>query len=446
MSTKGRAKRVGELIRHEIAGLLTKGLKDPRIGFVSVMDVEMSKDLHYATVNVSLYGDEKERKSSLIALQNSAGWIRREIGKHVRLRFTPEIRFKADGTLDHVYALEKVFEEIQEDRKGQPMIHVDLPGVVDALKSANSFLITSHVSPDGDAVGSVLALKFLLEALGKTEIVCALTDPVPAIYSEIPGAGAIRTPDAEIPNFDVAVIVDVARLNRVGSIADWIGENQQILVIDHHLEEHPDGNLGYIDATYAATGEIMVDLFDAAGVELTPDAAYCAYVAQITDTGGYRYANTNARSHRIAARLHEVKIDHAAICSDVFDMFSRPKIHLMKTVLDRMELSCGGQVATSYVTQEDIEEVGGKKEDLNGLVNYLRNIDGVVVGILLTGVEPRLTKASVRSGHHFNAATFLKPFGGGGHAGAAGVTLELPVDEARERLLDRLRELLEPES
>src|SRR5690349_13745617 len=122
MSTKGRGQRVGELIRHEIAGLLSRGLKDPRIGFVSVMGVEMSKDLHYATVNVSLYGDEKERKSSLIALQNSAGWIRRELGKHLRLRFTPEVRFRTDGSLDQVYALEKVFDEIHEDRKKQPMI------------------------------------------------------------------------------------------------------------------------------------------------------------------------------------------------------------------------------------------------------------------------------------------------------------------------------------
>jgi phosphoesterase RecJ-like protein len=161
-------------------------------------------------------------------------------------------------------------------------------------------------------------------------------------------------------------------------------------------------------------------------------------VAQITDTGGYRYSNTSARSHRIAALLHEVAIDHAEICSDVFDMFSRPKILLMKTVLDRMELFCEGRVATSYVTQEDIDEVGGKKEDLNGLVNYLRNIDGVVVGILFTGVDAETTKASLRSSHAFNAATFLKEYGGGGHAAAAGVTLNEALPEARKRLLDGL--------
>jgi len=443
MSTKGRAQRVGELIRHEIAGLLTKGLKDPRIGFVSVMDVEMSKDLHYATVNVSLYGSEKERKSSLIALQNSAGWIRREVGKHVRLRFTPEIRFKTDGTLDQVYALEKVFDEINEERKNLPMIRVELPGVLEELKAANSFLITSHVSPDGDAVGSVLALKFLLEALGKTEITCALADPVPAIYTDLPGAKSVLGPEAEVPKYDLAIIVDVARLNRIGEIAEWIGENQKVLVIDHHLEEHPEASVGYIDTSYAAAGEIIADLFLEAGLDFTPEAAHCTYVAQITDTGGYRYSNTNARSHRIAARLHEVAIDHAAICSDVFDLFSRPKILLMKTVLDRMELSCGGRVAVSRVSQEDIDEVGGKKEDLNGLVNYLRNIDGVVVGILFTAVDNSTTKASVRSARNFNAATFLKEFGGGGHAAAAGVTLEMNVDEAQKCLLDRLNVLLE---
>lgn len=438
MSTKGRGERVGELIRHEIAGLLSKGLKDPRIGFVSVMGVEMSKDLHYATVNVSLYGDEKERKSSLIALQNSAGWIRRELGKHLRLRFTPEVRFRTDGSLDQVYALEKVFEEIHEDRKKQPMIRLNLPDLIEEIKGANSFMITSHVSPDGDAVGSVLALKFLLEAMGKTDVLCVLADPVPAIYTNLPGASTILSPDAEIPDFDVAIIVDVARLNRIGDVADLITEDERVVVIDHHLEEHPEGDFGFVDATYAATGEIMVELFEAAGIPLTPEAAHCAYVAQITDTGGYRYSNTSARSHRIAALIHEVKIDHAEICSDVFDMFSRPKILLMKTVLDRMELSCEGRVATSYVNQDDIDEVGGKKEDLNGLVNYLRNIDGVVVGILFTGVDAETTKASVRSSHAFNAATFLKEYGGGGHAAAAGVTMNEPLDSARKRLLEGL--------
>ncbi len=111
---EGRPKRVGELIRQEIAALVAQGLKDPRIGFVSIMEVHMSRDLRYATVYVSLYGTESNRKGSLAGLQNSAGWIRREIGKKLRLRYTPEIRFLEDTTLDRVFRLEDVFKELHE--------------------------------------------------------------------------------------------------------------------------------------------------------------------------------------------------------------------------------------------------------------------------------------------------------------------------------------------
>ncbi|MBN2309158.1 MAG: 30S ribosome-binding factor RbfA [Candidatus Hydrogenedentes bacterium] len=112
---EGRPRRVGEQIRKEIAGLLAKGLKDPRIGFVSLMEVRMSPDLRYANVYVSLFGSPSERKGSLVGLEQAAGWIRREVGKHLRLRFTPEIRFFEDTTLDEAYRLEELFEEIKSD-------------------------------------------------------------------------------------------------------------------------------------------------------------------------------------------------------------------------------------------------------------------------------------------------------------------------------------------
>ena len=119
MASNTRAQRVGELIREEIAKLLQKGLKDPRVGFVSVMDVKMSADLKYADVFVSLFGDEKQKKSSLIALKNSEGWVRKQIGGAVRLRFTPEIRFREDSTIDNAYHLDDVFKQIAEEREAR---------------------------------------------------------------------------------------------------------------------------------------------------------------------------------------------------------------------------------------------------------------------------------------------------------------------------------------
>ncbi len=443
MKQKARPKRVGELVRQEIAGLLTKGLKDPRVGFVSVMGVRMSADLRYANVYVSLYGDEKEQKSSLIGLQRSTGWIRREIGRRIRLRVTPEIRFFTDDSLDEVYHLEEVIHEIHEEQQKAPMIKLELPEIVDELRAAGSFLVTSHESPDGDAVGSVLAMYHLLRAMGKERIYCALADPVPSRYRHLPGASEILSVEGNAPDFEQAIILDVGELPRTGKTAEWISLDRKLLVLDHHLGDGPHGSHGFIDTSYAAVGEIMADLFEAAELPLSAEAAYCIYVAQTTDTGCYRYSNTNARSHRIAATLHETGIDTATICSAVFDVMPASKCALLRRVLDRMVLEANGKIAHSYVTAQDLAEVSAKKEDLDGLVNYLRNIEGVYVGALFNGVEPEVTKVSLRSREGFNSAEFLSHYGGGGHAAAAGATVEQPLAQLHPEMVGRIVEMLE---
>ena len=194
MKFKGRPVRVGALIQEEIAKLLTRGLKDPRIGFVSVMEVRMSKDLRYANVYVSLFGDEAQRKSSLIGLQHSAGWIRHEVGKYLTIRVIPEIRFFADDTLDKVYHLEEVFEEIHAEQQQQPMLRMSFGEMVSALRESNIFYLVCHENPDGDAIGTMLAMRLLLQEMGKTRITCATADPVPAMYMELPGAKTTSRP------------------------------------------------------------------------------------------------------------------------------------------------------------------------------------------------------------------------------------------------------------
>jgi len=426
------------LVRHEIAQLLIKGLKDPRIGFVSVMAVRMSPDLCYANVYVSLYGTEAERKSSLIGLQHSAGWIRREVGKHLRTRVTPEIRFFPDDTLDQVYHLEEVFQEIHEEQHHTPMIKLDLEQIVEEFRKAGSLLVTSHVSPDGDAVGSMLAIYYLLRALGKEQVTCVLADPVPRLYRTLPGAAKIVRADTEKPDFDTAVLVDVGQMDRIGAVATWIPDGTRIVVIDHHLAEGPPGAAGFIDASYASVGEIVAELFEVAGVPLSIEAAHCAYVAQVTDTGSYRFSNTTPRSHRIAAVLQESGIDTAAICAEVFDVMSKPKFELLRRVLDRIQFAGKGRVAHTYVTAQDLAELDAKKDDLDGLVNFPRNIDGVQAGVLFHAVKPERTKVSLRCKKGFDAAEFLSRYEGGGHAAAAGATVDQPLDRIQPALIEAL--------
>lgn len=444
MSKGIRPRRVAEMIRQEISSLLNKGFKDPRIGFVSVMRVEMSPDLRYANVYVSLFGVESERKSSLIALRNGAGWMRRELGKHLRMRFTPEVRFFPDDTLDTVYQLEDVFEKIHEEEARNPMRRLSREEVLEEFRQAESFVLTSHTSPDGDAVGSLLGAWHLLRAMGKTNAVCVLADPVPEMYGFLDGASKILPCDADsLPGeFDLAVLVDAGVPERAGDAERVLLGGRRLLILDHHLEDGPPGSMGFIENEYAATGEIVAELFELA--ELTPsvEAATCLYVAQATDTGGYRFSNTNARTHRIAAALHEAGVDTADVCNRVFDTMPRPQVELLRRVLGRVRFACGGRVAHTYVTKQDMDEAGARLEDLNNLVNYARNIEGVEVGVLFRDDGPDAARVSMRVRGDFDAAAFLREFGGGGHKAAAGATVRRPLAETQQAVLDRIETIL----
>ena len=440
MKAKGRTLRVGALIKEEIAKLIMKGMKDPRIGFVSVMDVRMSADLRYANVYVSLYGSEAERKSSLIGLQHSAGWVRHEVGKYLHMRTLPEIRFFPDDTLDKVYHLEEVFEEIHAEQKLQPMLEISLEESVAALRSASRFYIAVHTNPDGDCVGSMLALRLLLRQMGVTEITCAVDGVVPAVYKGLSGAATIVDASVEPPEYDVAVLVDCGRLDRTGRVADHIQPGRRLLVFDHHQEPGEPGASGIINTRYAATGELIADLYKAAEIPISQDAAECLYAAVATDTGCFRFSNTTADTHRLAGDLMEAGIDVGALNKRLFSDVSRQKFELMRRALEHVEFHLDGAVALSWLTGKDLQDTGARNEDVENLVNLWQAVDSVHVAILFKAFEPGKTQVSFRSDNTFNSAAFLRRFGGGGHPPAAGATLDMSLEEARECLLSALRE------
>lgn len=441
MAKGSRAVRVAELVRAEIGTLLSKGVKDPRVGFVSIMAVKMSSDLRYASVYVSAYGSEREKKSSLIGLQRASGWIRREIGRKLRLRATPEIRFFQDTTLDDAFRLGETLKRLHKE-ESEMITQVDLAGALDRLRGADSFLLTCHVGPDGDAIGSVLALAGLLRALGKEEITCACHDPVPKLYDWLPGAETFKLGTELSETVDLLVICDVARFERIGSVADAVPSNQQTLVLDHHLEEKPEGTHYFIDAGYASASGIIVDLFEAASLPIPYDAAVAAYVGLATDTGGFRFSNTNPKAHARAGQLISTGIDVFDITTRVFDTLSRPKFELLRHALNRMTITCGGSVAYTSITLADMKECKASSEDIEGIVNYGRNVEGVTVGVLFRETDESTVKVSLRSRAPFNSAEVLKPLGGGGHAGAAGVTLQMNVQEAQDLVLNTIEEAL----
>lgn len=438
MKGKGRVARVGALIQEEVARLISQGLKDPRIGFVSVMGVRMSRDLRYANVYVSLMGSEAERKSSLIGLQNSAGWVRHEVGKHLHMRVLPEIRFFSDNSLDEVYHLEGIFEEINAAKHQQPLLQLNHFEVITELRAAHSFYLAIHQNPDGDAVGSMLALRLLLQQLGKTDIVCACADPIPDIFSDLSGVETIVDTGSEVPDYDLAILIDCGIKSRTGALADLFLPDKRMLILDHHQEPGEAGAVGLIDTSYAATGELIAELYQAAEMAFTPESAACLYAAIASDTGCFRFSNTTARSHRLAAELMETGIDVGALNKRFFSDTSPQKFEIMRRALQRVELHQKGAVAISWLTAEDLEEVGAAAADSENLINIWQNITGVDVAILMKSFEEGETRVSGRSTAAFNSADFMRSLGGGGHAMAAGATLPYPLEEARTRLLEAL--------
>ncbi len=449
MTPKGRTERVAEFIREEIAKLLIDGIKDPRLGFVSVMGVKMSKDLRYANVYVSLFGDEKQKKSSLIALQNSAGWIKSMLAQNLHMRYIPEIRFFPDDSLDKVYAMEEVFNEIHHQKKEQPFIKMDLLSVIEEIKTSERILITTHERPDGDALGSLIGFWYWLESQGKTHVIPLLEKPFPRMYSFLPRANKVYSlEDEELPKIDVdtVVILDVASLDRIGGVSEFVKPAHKVLVIDHHETLENNGLMGFADPTYSACGEIVAEMFIATETPLQRESAICLYVAQATDTGGYRFSNTTARTHRIASYLLETEFDLEEINSRIFETITVPQFELLKRILSRTSLEAHGKISYSFLTQKDFEQIGASMDDCHNLVNILREIEGVVVGILFTEIDSEQTKVSIRSRKKFHAGEFLAKYGGGGHRCAAGGTLNMPLSRAKEEIIKEIeKELNEQE-
>lgn len=317
---------------------------------------------------------------------------------------------------------------------------VDDAGMIAALRTAHNAVVTSHHNPDGDALGSMLACAGLLRAMGVESVTAVHCDPVPQRYDWLPGAADIVGPeDSAMDRADTIVVVDVAQRDRIGKVAGRTSEDMRVLVIDHHIENEPWGDAQLIDSTAAATGEIILRLFHAAGCEPTHDDALNLYVAIATDTGGFRFSNTTAATHRAAAELLTHDIDVGAVTTRVFDRIPMPKYRLMVQLLDNTRFEADGRLAITEVTHEQLEELGASPDDLEGLINFPRNVEGVEVACLLRASKNGQTKMSVRSTEEFNAAEFCNLFGGGGHAAAAGATLEASLSQARQLVAERAR-------
>ncbi|MNZ48772.1 Bifunctional oligoribonuclease and PAP phosphatase NrnA [compost metagenome] len=311
------------------------------------------------------------------------------------------------------------------------------------INAANKFLVVSHVQPDGDAISSTVTVGWLLQKLGKSAVLInegELPSRLSYLYQFDQIINYKQAPPEE--SFDAIIAVDCADYKRIGEVASCFASGSKLLNIDHHPTNNAFGAVNVIHAEAAATVEILFDLIERAELTLDLDCATAIYTGLLTDTGGFRYSNTSPRVMAIASRLLEVGVSGNQLADHLLEKMTMAKLKLLQTALSRLTFTENLEIGWVYIGKDDLKETGAVSEDLEGIVNYALNVDGVEVGILFKEAEDGSIKASLRSAGKANVAQIAQSFGGGGHIRAAGCRLEGPMQEATLQLVEAVRKAL----
>jgi phosphoesterase RecJ-like protein len=317
-------------------------------------------------------------------------------------------------------------------------IEEPISALLEQFRSHPRFLITSHARPDGDAIGSVLAMAEILEQMGR-ECIVVFADEIPAIYRTMPNIHRVRlTRDARAVEPDLAVPAVVLECDGIPRTGLAGLEGRPLINIDHHASGRPFGVANWIEEDACAVAAMVYKLAIVAGVKITPSMATCLYTAIVSDTGSFTYSSTTAETFAIAHDLSAHGANPSQIARDIY--FSNPesKIRLLGTALSNLQTE--GPVAWSWVTSHDMDRAGAGAEDCEGVVNYLISIAGVESAVFLREIPSAdQYRLSIRSKGKIDVAQIAESFGGGGHRSASGCTLDGPLTVATERILQQLR-------
>jgi phosphoesterase RecJ-like protein len=312
------------------------------------------------------------------------------------------------------------------------------------LKKGRKYLVVSHISPEGDAVGSLLGMTLALRSLG-FEATAYLEDPVPDLFKFLPGAGTVvHSLDGEGP-FDATFAVDCGQKERLGKGFVALKNPGRIINIDHHATNDAFGDVNVIVPGASAAGELVYDFCVAAGVKIDRDIAVNLYVAIHTDTGSFKYSSSTPEAFEKAGALVRLGADPWEISRRVYENYPARKYKLLGMVLNTLEVmdvalnGDNASVAMVNVTREMFRKAGAEKDLADGFVNYARAIEGVAVGVLLREAGDREYKVSLRAKGDVDVAEVAQAFGGGGHKNAAGFMMKGSLEDVKARIIMALK-------
>lgn len=312
-----------------------------------------------------------------------------------------------------------------------------LPAIRDAILSRQRFLVSSHARPDGDSIGSQLAMAYALRAIGK-DVRIVNRDPAPEHYFEFPGVEEITIADRVDPAwgaFDAEIIMECGDLRRTG--IDGLGR-AFVINIDHHVGNTMYGDLNWFDGSAAACGEMVFDVIREIGAPLLPEIATHIYLTILTDTGSFHHSNITPRTFDICRQVTEAGINPATMARRVFDSNSFGKLKLIGRLLDSMELHDGGRLAEMCLTQAMLDRAECTLNDTEGIINLPLTAREIQAVVFFKALEPGEVHVSMRSKYDVDVRSIAVRYGGGGHTNAAGFTVKGEVRAVRQPVIDAL--------
>ncbi len=453
-----KLQRQNAALRKVLAELVSAEVKDPRVGFVTINGVELSRDQTSARVLFSVMGEAQERRDSLAGLKKARGFLQSRLSDILRLRNTPDLRFEYDDSVDRSLAVEDILADLEDagefedeaTRNRRRDLESLMPprDLMAALDEAERVWVAPHWNPDPDAMGSALALGAALAAGGRDVTVLAHPD-APKGFASLPGyADALPAPEAaarlaESPP-DTLLVVDCHHLDRVGdALAPVLADIPRAWCIDHHLiSDGPAPLPGWIEAVASSASLLVLRVIETLAaddprVEVTPDIATNIYAGLYADTGGFRFPNTLPMTFAAAGAMAARGVDVAAVAEQMLHLRTRPATELLRRVMASFEFHADGRILSLYADRTMMAETGTSMSDTEGFVGLATGTEGVRFVIFLKEREDGLWRVSLRARAGGDVQRVAASHGGGGHVLASGCTLDgAPADLIADLVAD----------
>lgn len=313
-----------------------------------------------------------------------------------------------------------------------------LDNILEEINKAETIVILTHENPDGDAIGSSLALYNSLKQIGKNPDV--IIPEYPRTFEFLPGADEIKK-ESDVEKYDLAISVDCATIKMLNGFVKYFEDAKTRISIDHHSTNTMFGDLNYVSPDAPACAQILLVVLEYFKVDITKEIGTCILAGIITDTGGFKYSGVTAETFEFVAWLANKGINVPKVYRKVLQIKTRANFELNRIAANRLEFYEDGKVAFTYITKEDEEKVNSESGDHEGIVETGRDIEGVEVSIFLRETD-KGCKVSMRSNEYVNVSDVCLLLGGGGHIRAAGATMQCTIEQAKEKILRQIKAVI----